>query len=148
MKQDIKELVSRYIEEHGETALIHALKVDHIDVESGVLTIIVNEGIHPLSKHHKRGELFIASSGSLDFSSKELAEEEFKKILKRVAIKLKSHSWEKVFLVPFGPAVLSMLIKNLVYKILYIDTIDVLHAGNGKHYDIEIDLREIALSLP
>ncbi|NEQ41008.1 MAG: hypothetical protein F6K40_34275 [Okeania sp. SIO3I5] len=38
--------------------------------EQDVLTIIVNEGIHPNSPTHNRGEIYVASRGSLDFSSK------------------------------------------------------------------------------
>ena len=41
---------------------------------------------------------------------------------------------------------LSLQIKSLVYKVLDIETIDVLHVGNGKHVDIDIDPRKIAIS--
>lgn len=110
-----------------------------------VLTIVVNAGVHPISEDILRGEVFIASKGNIDFSSKLSIENEFKSILKNVSNKLQSKNWNKVYIVPFGPAVLSMLIKNLVYKILYINSIDVIHAGSGIHYDIDIDPREVAI---
>ncbi|NEQ41007.1 MAG: hypothetical protein F6K40_34270 [Okeania sp. SIO3I5] len=71
-------------------------------------------------------------------------EKEFNKILIKVAEKLKSKPWKKVYLVPFGPAVLSMQIKLLVYRILYIETVDFLYAGHGVYYDLDINLRLIA----
>ncbi|NEN90215.1 MAG: hypothetical protein F6K48_15375 [Okeania sp. SIO3H1] len=71
-------------------------------------------------------------------------ETEFNQILIKVAQKLKSKPWKKVYLVPFGPAVLSMQIKLLVYRILYIETIDFLYAGHGVYYDLDINLRVIA----
>ena len=71
---------------------------------------------------------------------------EIKEILINVARKLKSASWKQIYLVPFGPAVLSMNIKMLVYKILYVETIDILHLGNGVHVDIDINTRDISIS--
>jgi hypothetical protein len=112
--------------------------------EHDVLTIIVNEGVHPSSPLHNNGEVYIASRGNIDFSSKEVVEKEFVEILIGVAKKLKSKPWKKVYLVPFGPAVLSMQIKLLVYRILYMETIDFLYAGQGDYYDLDINLRIIA----
>ena len=143
MTKDTHNLVLKYIEKYGEKKLIN--KLNYNADSSKVLTIISNQGVHPLGELHKRGEVFYASKGDLDFSSELKAIESMETILKNIVIKLKSNTWEKIYLVPFGPAVLSMQIKSLVYRVLHIDTIDVLHIGNGLHVDIDINPREIAL---
>lgn len=125
------------------------LKMEIINIltkneEQDVLTIIVNQGIHPNSPTHNHGEIYVASRGSIDFSSKETVETEFKKILIKIAQKLKLKPWKKVYFVPFDPAVLSMQIKLFVYRILYIETVDFLDAGHGVYYDLDINLRLIA----
>ncbi|MBU0654244.1 MAG: hypothetical protein KJ914_03825 [Gammaproteobacteria bacterium] len=149
MKKEIEKLINTIIEIHGVDNLkaeLHSILGSSDD--ENTLTIIANAGIHPTEALHNRGTVYIASTGSLDFSSKESSALEIKNILYGVAKVLKSKKWKKVILVPFGPSVLSMNIKMLVYKILYINTIDVLHAGNGIHYDINVDHRKIAENAP
>lgn len=140
----LNSLVADYITLNGEDAFVALIKKS-AKQESQVLTIIVNAGVHPVLAEHKRGEVFIASSGNIDFSSKKNIENEFREILLNVAKKLQSQNWNKIYIVPYGPSVLSMLIKNLVYRVLYINTVDILHVGSGVHYDIDFDLREIAI---
>ena len=139
----LEDAVDVYGEEAVKTLLINSLS--NLKNENSVLTIVVNAGIHPLPENLLRGDVFIASHGNLDFSSKLSIESEFRNILKNVSVKLQSNNWNLVYIVPFGPAVLSMLIKNLVYKVLYINSIDVIHAGSGVHFDIEIEPREMAI---
>ncbi len=147
MNTEMKELLEECLNKLGYDKLKDELnRVLSLHNGEEVLTIIVNEGVHPHASVHDRGEVYIASRGNLDFSSKETSEEEFKKVLTGVASKLKSKIWKKIYLVPFGPSVLAMQIKLLVYRISHIETIDVLHAGNGVYYDLEINQRDIAIS--
>ncbi|MDF2457778.1 MAG: hypothetical protein K0S79_194 [Nitrospira sp.] len=144
MNSDIAKIVDQFIQLHGESKLRTALGELNHD-ELGVLTIIANAGIHPLHPLHERGEIFAASTGNLDFSDEAMANQAINEALRAVARKLKEKRWKRVYIVPFGPAILSMQIKAVVYKVLNIDSIDVLHAGGGIHYDIEIDSRAVAL---
>lgn len=141
MKDDILIAVENFIHKYGESKLIDALSLENHD---NTLTIVANAGVHPYHALHKRGEVFFASEGSLDFSSKESAISEIESVLLRVAKKLKEKRWTRVYLVPFGPAPLSLQIKSLVHKILDIETTDILHIGNGEHVDICINPRTIA----
>lgn len=141
MKDESLKAIDEYIRRHGEDKLVELLTPQ--DSEH-VLTIVANAGVHPYHALHKRGEIFVASEGTLDFSSKESAVIEIEKTLLRVAKKLKEKRWSRVFLVPFGPAPLSLQIKSVVHKILDIETIDVLHVGEGVHVDICINPRAIA----
>src|SRR5687768_15160737 len=84
--------------------------------DGDVLTIIVNEGIHVLGAAHRRGEVFSASQGSLDFSNARSIASEYRKALSKTARKLKERSWRRIYIVPFGPTTLAMQIKLLVYR--------------------------------
>jgi hypothetical protein len=149
MDKEMKQLIEECLNKVGYEKLREELnKVLSIQDGEDVLTIIVNEGVHPHAAFHERGEVYIASRGNLDFSSKERAEEEFQKVLLGVAQKLKSKIWKKIYIVPFGPPILAMQIKLLVYRISRIETIDVLRAGNGVYYDLEINQRDIAILTP
>lgn len=146
MDKEMKELVEECLDKLGYDRLKEELnKVLSSNDKKDSLTIIVNEGVHPHSSVHERGEVYIASRGNLDFSSKEAVEKDFEKVLLGVADKLKSKMWTRVYIVPFGPSVLAMQIKLLVYRILHIETVDILHAGNGVYYDLEINQRDIAV---
>lgn len=107
------------------------------------LTIVSNLGVHPLPNEYLRGTVFIASEGSLDFSSMEMIHREFTVILKKTARMLKSREWHTVYIVPFGPAPLSMQIKLLVYRVCGIETIEVMHHPYLPRVDISINLRDL-----
>lgn len=144
MEKELQDIIDSYIAEHGQSSLISKLQANNCDQSE--LTIIANAGVHPYHPLHRRGEIFVASHGNLDFSTKDSITSEIESILVKVTKKLKERRWNKVYLVPFGPAPLSLQIKSLVYKVLNIETIDVLHIGNGEHLDIEIDPRNIAIN--
>jgi hypothetical protein len=141
MKDKTLKAVEAYVRENGEDRLLEVLATKQDD---DVLTIVANAGVHPYHHLHKRGEVFEASVGTLDFSSKESAILSIESALLRTANKLKEKRWSRVYLVPFGPAPLSLQIKSLVHKILDVETVDVLHIGNGEHVDVEINPRSVA----
>jgi len=138
--------ISEYISINGESALLELISKTTDNKNKFELTIIANAGVHPLQDCHKRGEIFIASTGNINFTTSNDATSEIKEILIKVAKKLQSKPWQKVYIAPFGPAILSMCIKSLVYRILNQETIDILHAGDGRHFDIAIDIRNIAVT--
>ncbi len=137
--------VERFIERFGSDALRERLESVTLESSSATLTIVANEGIHPRGQPHKRGEVFVASRGNLDFSSAATAGRDIREALDRVARKLKERVWKRVYIVPFGPSVLSMQIKALVHHVSHLDSIEVLHAGGGEYFDIQIDLRDVAV---
>lgn len=144
----VEKILARAIAELGERRVCEELEriLDTSNLSSAdVLTIVVNVGVHHLPKNIQRGEVYIASEGSLDFSSKESAHDEFLNVLQRVASKLKQKNWKKIYLVPFGPAHLSMLVKLLVYRVTHIETVDVFHMGGGVYEDMDVSLRLIAV---
>lgn len=141
MKDKTLKAVEAYVRQNGEGHLLELLGINHDD---DVLTIVANAGVHPYHHLHKRGEVFEASVGTLDFSSKDSAIAAIEAALLKTANKLKEKRWRRVYLVPFGPAPLSLQIKSLVHKILDVETVDVLHIGNGEHVDVEINPRSVA----
>jgi len=112
--------------------------------DDSVLTIIANEGVHPLPEQYHRGQVFVASQGSMDFSSSTSIRREYEKVLRRTAKKLQEQPWRTVYIVPFGPSTLSMQLKLLVYRICGIESIDLAHLGQNVRVDIKLDLRKIA----
>lgn len=135
----------------GERRLIEELaKItgDSSQREPDTLTIIANKGVHHLPQQFMRGEVYFVSEGSLDFSSSESVEREMVLALSRLASKLKSKAWQKIYLVPFGPTNLSMLIKLLVYRVTHIETVDLFHAGSGSYFELNIPLRDVVIGAP
>ena len=146
-KKPISELVATALDRIGEERLVEELiKLSSLEFDSreDTLTIIANEGVHHLPKRLMRGEVFVASKGSLDFSSNDSIKREFTNVIKEVSIKLKEREWKKIYLVPFGPANLSMLIKLLVYRVTHIETVDVFYV-DGEYQEIDIQLRKIII---
>ena len=144
---ELDSLIEEAIESMGEAKLarqLESLIASNAGRHDDVLTVIVNAGVHHLPEKLKRGEVFIASEGSLDFSSQESIEKEFTRITSNVAKKLKERDWRRIYLVPFGPANLSMLIKLLVYRVTHVETIDIFYV-DGQYREINIQLRPLVV---
>lgn len=143
----LQELVEKVVAELGERAVAEALERMSKDgsAKEEVLTIIANVGVHHLPDHLRRGEVFVASEGSLDFSTRDSVCSEITQVLTRVAAKLKEKNWSKIYLVPFGPTNLAMLIKLLVYRVTHIETIDIFYGGNGVYHDLDVALRPLVI---
>jgi hypothetical protein len=112
---------------------------------SHTLTIIANEGTHHLPEAFRRGMIYSASKGNLDFSSADKVREQFEGILSQLASLLKSRTWSRIYLVPFGHATLSMQIKLLVYRVTRLETIDIFYDGKGGYSDLQLELRPVIL---
>lgn len=115
-------------------------------VSQDVLTIVVNQGVHHMPEKYLYGEVFYASEGNLDFSSEATVYEEYQNVLSNVARKLKSKSWKRIYIVPFGPSTLSMQIKLLVYRITRIESVDLFYSGDGEYFTLELDQRDIIVT--
>lgn len=115
------------------------------DSPENTLTIIVNRGVHHMPKEYAIGEVYFASDGNLDFSSKASVHSEHERVLSGVAQKLKSKRWQRVYLVPFGPNTLSMQIKLLVYRITRIETQDLFYVGGGEYFCLDIKQRDLII---
>jgi len=143
---DLSKLIERYIEEIGleqlKETLIHELHKSKLD--DYALTIVANQGLHDIPSRFIHGELYIASSGNLDFESKEIIIKKYEEILLKLRQKLSEKEWKTVYLVPTGHSTLALQIKSLVYHILRVDTIDLFYS-KGDYYEIEINVRSLLL---
>jgi hypothetical protein len=108
--------------------------------EGSALTIIANEGLHKIPPRFIHGELYIATSGNLVFSSPDRIVRQFKNVLSKVKAKLLEKRWKKIYLIPTGHPTLSLQIKSLVYHALRMDTIDLFYSG-GKYFELSIARR-------
>jgi hypothetical protein len=143
---DLHKLLDKAVKARGvspvEEALQGLLKPDA--PESTVLTIIANAGVHEIPRIYRRGEVYKASQGDWDASTEEALRRELRAILARLANKLRSRRWQRVYLIPTGHPVLSVQIKAMVYRLLRINTVDLYHKA-GTYFEIDIDQRAIAL---
>lgn len=124
--------------------ILRSLLADESGEDAFTLTIVANAGVHHMPESIARGAVHILSEGSLDFSSKEKAEAEFERCLTGLVRVLKSNSWKKIYLIPFGPTLLSALAKLLVFRVTGLETIDVMHV-RGSYMDIDLDVRQLIL---
>jgi hypothetical protein len=145
VNDDLLSVLNGAISAAGRAKVMATLKQlgDNSVPEPFTLTIIVNAGVHHLSEEYLKGEVFVASEGSLDLSSTEAIHIEFRHILLRIARELKSRAWSRVYIVPFGPTPLSMQVKLLVYRICGIESIDVMNVPGKPRVDLYFDLRQL-----
>jgi len=104
-----------------------------------------NIGVHHLPDEYRRGDIFVASEGTIDFSSSDSIRNEFNNILMGVAKKLKSRAWKVVYILPFGPAVLSMQLKLLVYRVCGLESIDIMNVPGADRVEISLNLRQLII---
>jgi hypothetical protein len=146
MDDELRSLFAAAINSAGRAKVLDAIK--HLAGEQSnetTLTIIVNAGVHHLADEYLRGDVFECSRGSLDLASSETVHAEFRRVLISTARKLKSRAWSRVYIVPFGPATLSMQVKLLVYRICGLESIDVMNISGKPKVDLTIDLRQLII---
>jgi len=140
-KNDLAKLLELLIEQEGVVNARKSLASLIQDNEKPALTIIANLGSHRIPERYLRGEVYVASEGSFDFSTRSKVISQFQDILRGVHKKLMERTWGRIFLIPTGHVTLSLQIKMLVYRVTRRSTIDVFYS-DGKFFDIEIDLRK------
>jgi len=138
--------LDRLVMQYGVEATIELIKRETSGRASeSTLTIIANQGTHHLPDAYKRGEIFVATKGNLDFSSVERVKSQYEKVIVELSQKLKSNSWKTIYLVPFGHSTLCMQIKLLVYRVTRIETIDLFYDGKGGYADLSIEQRGLII---
>ena len=143
-----EDLLRQAIQANGEEVVQRELQKLCVVPSSkeSVLTIIANEGVHHLPDEFVRGEVYTAHEGSFDFSAPDLTRSQIRNVLLRLAEKLKSKPYHKIYLIPFGHSVPAMQIKLLVYRICHIETVDVFYIGAGRYFDYQENLRDLVLN--
>ncbi|MDA2923654.1 hypothetical protein MYX65_03185 [Acidobacteria bacterium AH-259-L09] len=142
---DLGELLNKAVARHGREEIAKVLTdLSRSGGETEVLTIIANAGVHEIPQRYLRGEVYEASHGNWDASTPESLRRELCDRLARLAEKLRSTVWKRIYLVPTGHPVLSLQIKAMVYRILRLNTVD-LYYKDGEYFEIEIDHRVVAL---
>ena len=68
--QDLFEVALEHAGEHAVRSALSRV-VSDTSGDEDVLTIVTNEGVHHLPDTYRRGTVYVASRGSLDFSSAE-----------------------------------------------------------------------------
>lgn len=139
-----KNVLERLLDRYGADAVETAIKARAANHQSE-LTIVANGGLHPIPSDFVFGRLYIASEGNLDFSNIDAVSIEIDSILRNLRKVLKSERWTKIYLIPFGHAVISMNIKMAVYRTLRIETSDIFYFGEGRYGVLEKDTRRIML---
>ena len=131
--------LDEFIEKHGEAELASLLKEKTSQMNSGedILTIIANQALHKIPDQYLHGEVYVASEGNVNFVHGVDLKNELLKILQPLKSKLREKSWKRVHLVPTGHPVIALQIKNLVYHVLRLDTIDLCYL-QGHYCEIEM----------
>lgn len=143
----LAKLVEECVRSKGQRAVEKSLAslIGAVEAEDdATLTIVANAGVHAIPSEHLRGEVYSASYGNWDVSSQEALEREFKNILNNLGRKLKERSWSRIYLIPTGHPALSIHIKQFVYRVTRMNTIDLVYL-NGRYYELSIDHREVLL---
>ena len=134
--------VDEYVQKFGRDKVLDTLKVLDAD-PADTLTIIGNDAQHHIPRQFLRGQVIVAYSGSMKFSPASEITAGYIQMLKTIVPVLKQKQWKRIYLIPMGHCSVSMILKSVVQRITSIDTIDVIHVGEGEYFELEMNLREV-----
>lgn len=137
--------LDEYISLFGMEVVLNQLSKLDKESSNNVLTIVTNNGPHRIPEDLVKGELFVASMGDFKLDDAIQTKTQYEEVLKGLSVKLKEKKWRKIYLLPFGPTSLNMLIKLIVYRVTYSDTTDYIYSGNGKYVELAINSRTVIL---
>lgn len=104
------------------------------------LTIISNAGLHRISQDVLKGDVYEFTSGNIVLNSQDEMKKGLKEPIEKLAEKLNERLYKNIYLVPTGPAVLALLIKNIVYTITRINSIDLVYTS-GQYFYFDYNYR-------
>lgn len=104
------------------------------------LTIICNVGLHRVSENVLNGDVHEFTSGNIVLDSEVEMKDDLQDSIVLLTEKLNERPYNNIYLVPTGPAVLALLVKNIVYTITRINTIDLVYTS-GKYFYFNYNYR-------
>lgn len=113
--------------------------------QSNALTIICNDGLHPISKEQLPGRVFSATTGNVDDQTPEALEQTVADACKQVARLIKTEGgFAEIYIVPSGFGVLLQKIAETVFQISG-KPATTLHFDRktNSYWAIRVDLRTI-----
>jgi hypothetical protein len=128
-----------------EEAAIERLLVELQAQQASALTIICNDGLHPIPKDQLPGRVFAATSGNVADETPEALEQTVADACGRVAQLIKTEGgFTEIFIVPSGYSVLLQKIAETVFQITG-KPATTLHfdRNTNSYWAIRIDLRTI-----
>jgi len=140
---EIANRLEKLINKIGKEEAFELLEKHVKSNEQNILTIVTNLGPHKLPDHLIVGDLYIASEGDFDLNNQKTIEASFSSVLSNLSKKLKEKDWHEIHVIPFGPSVLNMMIKLVIFRVTYSDTFDYVYSGNGQYRRIKINSRKI-----
>ncbi len=152
MPKNLTNLLTEYIQKFGQDSLEKMLTDKLLDNEENNLTIIANSGKHHIPEKIIKGEKYIFSEGYFEIQDLkdnddiiEVIKEELKENITKLSDKLRSKTWDKIYLILMGHSINCSHIKHLVYRITRKETLDICYFP--EHGYIEIDLNLIKHNL-
>lgn len=141
MDLNLNDALSSLIAQYGGEIVSNTLFRLRSSDEHGSMTVICNAGLHPLPDALVRGEVIEVTRGNLDFANEDILRCEIVAAVQRLIAIVHDRRPTKIYLIPWGPAALSCIIKHAIYRTIGIETIDVLFMGKGRYIDIESPMR-------
>ncbi|MEP5029050.1 MAG: hypothetical protein ABJR02_00075, partial [Marinomonas sp.] len=108
-----------------------------------VLTIVCDEGMHPIPNAAIVGEKFVFSKSPLNIESAHTLQSDLEERVMALSILLQERSWSRIRIVYTGHAILGSLIKHTVYRITHKETEDLVYFGSAGYFQIKFDMRAI-----
>lgn len=134
MNRELQTLIDKYgINEIREY-------IDGVGEQKHDLTIVSNAGLHRISENILNGEVFEFTTGNIAMCNQEEMKDDLREPIARLVNKLNQRAYKNIYLVPTGPAVLALLIKNIVYTISRINTIDLVYTS-GQYFYFDYNYR-------
>jgi len=128
-----------------DQAAIERLIAQLPDQQSNTLTIICNDGLHPIPKDQLPGRVFSATSGNISDQTPEALHQTVADACKRVARLIKEEGgFAEIYLVPSGYGVLLQKLAETIFQITG-KTATTLHFDRktNSYWPVRIDLRAI-----
>ena len=128
-----------------EEAAIAQLLGELLAQQTSALTIICNDGLHPIPKDQLPGRVFAATTGNVADQTPEALEQTVADACKQVAQLIKTEGgFEEIYLVPSGYGVLLQKIAETVFQITG-KPATTLHFDRktNAYWPVRIDLRAI-----
>ena len=143
MDETLSSLIDKFRSRYGDTELRAFLTNRLAGHSDAVLTIVCDDTMHAIPESVILGERFVLSSGNFDTTNSRTVEEYLNSRIILLANKLNSREWDRVRVVYSGHAILAAVAKFTVYRVLHIESDDVIYFGGIGYMEISVRVRNV-----
>lgn len=136
MKSEDVEKIRVLLQRYGYSGIINAVNSVQGFEHEKICTIICDDITHTIPPEERIGKVYTFSESSIDLNGRSIEDQLSDRIHGLIDF-LKAQNYSRVRIIFSGHAIMGAIVKYVVYRVLHVETEDVIYFGGKGYYTIK-----------